>query len=307
MSTSLLLQQKMTEYSALVEDYMKQLTDRFYEKSEFSRYKEAVSPLFDSFTYSLFAGGKRLRPFLALEFCKVCGAEPAAALPYAAAIEMIHTFSLIHDDLPCMDDDDLRRGKPTNHKVFGEACAVLAGDALSLYAFETASNAPHAPETNLRAIRLLAGGAGVCGMIAGQQIDMWAETHEADASLLSLLQQKKTGALFETACLLGCTAAGIDENDQRYDAAKRYAAHIGLAFQMTDDILDVCGDDATLGKHTGSDAQNGKTTFVTLLGLDGAAKAAGEQISFAKQALAPFHTDISLLEALADFILERNN
>ncbi len=301
--------EKMNAYSALVEGFMKKHTDALYEREEFSSVKDSIRPLFDSVAYSLFAGGKRLRPFLAMEFCAVCGKMPEDALSYAAAIEMIHTFSLIHDDLPCMDDDDLRRGKPTNHKVFGEATALLAGDALAFYAFHAACDNTLSAETNLRAVKQLTDGAGVCGMIAGQQIDMWAEEHEADLELLTLLQQKKTGALFETACLLGCIAAGCSEKDVYWKSAVEYADHIGLAFQITDDILDVCGDSAVLGKNIGSDAINGKATFVTLLGLDGAKAKAANEVALAIKALEPFKNgdNTVTLEALATYILERKS
>lgn len=303
-----ILTEKMHTYALLTENYMKQRTDLFYASTDLQTVADAVKPLFDSFTYSLFAGGKRLRPFLVLEFCRLCGGDALKALPFAAAIEMIHTFSLIHDDLPCMDNDDLRRGKPTNHKVFGEACALLAGDALAFYALETASDCDLPAETRLAAVRILTRGAGVCGMIAGQQIDMWAEEHAADESLLTLLQEKKTGALFETSVLLGCLAAGFDENTRQAHCAKEYAKHIGLAFQITDDLLDVCGDAALLGKNTGSDAQNGKTTFVSLLGIDGAKKRAAQEAALAMDALAPLeNTNKTVLNALAAYILERKN
>lgn len=305
-----ILNEKMHTYAQLTENYMKKRTDLFYQDPDFQNVSDAMKPLFDSFTYSLFAGGKRLRPFLVLEFCKLCGGDVTKAVPLAAAIEMVHTFSLIHDDLPCMDNDDLRRGKPTNHKVFGEACALLAGDALAFYALETASDCGLPTETELAAARILTRGAGVCGMIAGQQLDMWAEEHMADENLLTLLQEKKTGALFETSVLLGCLAAGCDENSEQARIAKEYAKHIGLAFQITDDLLDVCGDAALLGKNTGSDEQNGKTTFVSLLGIEGAKKRAAKEAELAVKALAAFNeenADISVLTALAAYILERKN
>lgn len=308
MQLPLTLREKMSCYAALTENFMKSHVDALYAKPEFDAVMETVRPLFDSFGYSLFAGGKRLRPFLTMEFCAACGKASETAVSFAAAIEMIHTFSLIHDDLPCMDDDDLRRGKPTNHKVFGEACALLAGDSLAFYAFEAASDNDFSSETNLAAVRLLARGAGVCGMIAGQQIDMWAEDHPADEQLLTLLQRKKTGALFETAVLLGCLAAGKTDCSVEWACAKEYAAHIGLAFQITDDILDECGDAALLGKPTGSDVLNGKTTFVTLLGVSGAKERAKEEIRLAQEALYPMkNAAVTDLSALADYILERES
>ena len=308
-----LLFDRMSEYSALTEKHMKKLTDGFYTKEEFKGHEEYVKDIFDSFCYSLFAGGKRLRPFLVLEFCRLCGGDMTEALSYASAIEMIHTFSLIHDDLPCMDDDDMRRGKPTNHKLFGEACALLAGDALSLYAFEAATENGLSAEQNIRAVKLLARNAGVCGMIAGQQIDMTAENKKAcenDEALLTLLQNKKTGCLFEAACLLGCIAAGKKESDDEYKAAKDFARHIGLAFQIADDVLDVCGDEKTLGKNIGSDSENGKTTFVTLLGIDGARAKSQSEIQEAKESLSVLEkhgADCLILSELADFIIDRNH
>lgn len=301
----------MEKYSKTAELFIKKHTDAFYTRSEFIPYASAVKNIFDSFAYSLYAGGKRLRPFLVLEFCRICGKNPENAVSYAAAIEMIHTFSLIHDDLPCMDNDDMRRGKPTNHKVFGDACALLAGDALSLYAFEAAADNSLSAEQNVKAMTLLAKNAGICGMIAGQQIDMYAENaKDADIGLLTLLQNKKTGCLFESACLLGCIAAGKFEDSDEYRLAAKFAGHIGLAFQITDDILDVCGNPLSLGKNIGSDADNGKSTFVTLLGLDGAAKKAKDEIKNAHEvldALAHIGADVSVLRELAEFILTRNS
>lgn len=298
---------KMSVCSEMTEKFMKKHTDSFYLRKEFEGYTEYVKDIFDSFAYSLFAGGKRLRPFLTLEFCEICGGNHSDALSYAAAIEMIHTFSLIHDDLPCMDNDDMRRGKPTNHKVFGEACALLAGDALSLYAFNALIDNAFPAEQNIKAVKLLSENAGVCGMIAGQQIDIYSEKKQSNEDLLTLLQNKKTGCLFEAACLLGCIAAGKNENDAEYSCAKEYAKHIGLAFQITDDILDVCGDEKALGKKVGSDEQNEKSTFVTLLGIDGARAKARNELAFAKDALSSFGGDKTALTELADFILSRNN
>lgn len=300
--------EKMTHYAALTEEYMKKCTDALYADTTLQTEKKAVSPLFDSVAYSLFAGGKRLRPFFVLEFCALCGKDTTCALPLAAALEMVHTFSLIHDDLPCMDNDSLRRGKPTNHMVFGEATALLAGDALVFSAFECIASSEMSSEIKTEAMRCLATGAGTCGMIAGQQLDMWAEEHSVDETFLTLLQQKKTGALFETAVKLGCLAAGFDTHSEKMRAAVTFAAHFGLAFQITDDILDVCGDTAILGKPTGSDAQNGKTTFVSLLGLEGARKRAIDEVARAQKALCAFEgADTSALCALCDYILERDH
>lgn len=302
------LSERLKFYSSLTEDFLKKHTESFYTNKDFSGYEDCVKNIFDSFSYSLFAGGKRLRPFLVLEFASIFGADINEAVSYAAAIESVHTFSLIHDDLPCMDNDDLRRGKPTNHIVFGEACALLAGDALSLYAFEEICDNSFSAKQNMRAAKLLASSAGICGMIAGQQIDIFSEGKKADEKLLTLLQQKKTGALFECAVLLGCIAANIPEDDKRYIAAKRFASHIGLAFQITDDILDVCGNEQTLGKPIGSDSENEKSTFVSLVGIDGAKKKAELEIEKAKAELLKTVPEekLSVLFELADYIVNRN-
>ena len=228
--------------------------------------------LYDAMRYSLLAGGKRLRPFLALEFARLAatsrGLDPdaaeASALAYASAIEMIHTYSLIHDDLPCMDDDDLRRGKPTNHKVFGEANALLAGDALLTLAFEVAaSNKLASPETNCRAVVLLSTAAGANGMVGGQVLDLIGESSRLGFDTLERLQSKKTGELIRASSLLGCYAGGADEG--LIAAAERYSMGLGRAFQVLDDILDVVGDTALLGKPIGSDAASDKTTFLTFM------------------------------------------
>ena len=301
---------KMKNYSALTEDFMKKHTDSFYENEDFAIAKDAVKPLFDSFSYSLFAGGKRLRPFLVYEFCSLCGGNPEDAVSYASAIEMVHTSSLIHDDLPCMDNDDMRRGKTTNHKVFGEDVALLAGDALFLYASVIATDNGFDAERNLKAVKLLSQSSGVTGMIAGQQIDMWTESNMPDKKILTLLQEKKTGALFECACLLGCIAAGKYEGTPEYSAAKSFAKHAGLAFQITDDVLDVCGNPEELGKNVGSDEANGKTTFATLLGIEGAKALASEETGLAKAALFAFSNTgrgVSSLNELADYIITRKN
>ena len=219
----------------------------------------------EAMAYSLEAGGKRLRPMLALEFCRLAGGEPEKAMPFACAVEMIHTYSLIHDDLPCMDNDDMRRGKPSCHKAFGEATALLAGDALLTKAFEMLSKAELPPERIVKAAAILSRCAGIDGMIGGQAVDLLNEAQAPDFDILELTCRLKTAALLQAACLLGTAAAG---NDQMTDKAREYGLNLGLAFQIVDDILDVTGDSALLGKPVGSDAENGKTTFVTLCGLE---------------------------------------
>lgn len=224
--------------------------------------------IFEAARYSAMAGGKRIRPALVLEFCRVCGGEAEAAMPLACALEMIHTYSLIHDDLPCMDDDDLRRGKPTNHKVYGEAMAVLAGDGLLNLAFETASapNPKLPPEVQVRAIRALSRASGMDGMIGGQVLDMEAEHRSVSLDELQTLQSLKTGALLRAGASLGCIAA--QASDKQKQAAETYAQKIGLAFQIRDDMLDIEGDAEVFGKPIGSDAENGKSTYPSLLGME---------------------------------------
>ena len=221
--------------------------------------------LLEAMHYSLTAGGKRLRPVIVLEFCRLHGGDLKDALPFACALEMIHTYSLIHDDLPCMDNDDLRRGRPTCHKAFDEATAVLAGDGLLTAAFETASQADIPAETALRCIRVLGENAGMNGMIGGQVLDMGAEHRKISLDELRLLQKLKTGCLLRAACELGCAAAGATDEDT-LARARAYGEKLGLAFQIRDDMLDVIGDAGELGKAVGMDTE--KNTFVRLYGLE---------------------------------------
>ncbi|MBQ4065533.1 MAG: polyprenyl synthetase family protein [Clostridia bacterium] len=209
--------------------------------------------LLDAMRYSAYAGGKRIRPFLTLEVCRMLGGQDEAALPYACAIEMIHTYSLIHDDLPCMDNDDYRRGKPTNHKVYGEANALLAGDALLTRAFAVAaSNRNATAEQNVTAVSLLADNAGTDGMIGGQVLDLAGEEKTPSKNEFLLINRLKTGCLIKTACLLGALAAGVSPNEETWNKILSYAERIGLAFQIEDDLLDMGTDD-------------NKTTFLTFM------------------------------------------
>ncbi len=220
--------------------------------------------LYEAERYSLMAGGKRVRPALTLEFCRLFGGDPAAALPFAAAVEMIHTFSLIHDDLPCMDDDDMRRGRPTSHKVYGEANALLAGDALALDAFGmAASNTAVPAEARAEAVMLLSTASGSEGMVRGQIIDMFGEENALTYEELLTLHAHKTGDLIRVAAELGVLAAGFGKGSAEMTAAEAYADRIGLAFQVIDDILDVTSTSEALGKPVGSDAENHKNTFLT--------------------------------------------
>lgn len=260
----------------------------------------APPTLRDAAAYSLFAGGKRLRPGLVLGAAEiVCGSDEAA-LPAACAIEMIHTYSLIHDDLPAMDDDDLRRGKPTNHVVYGEAIAILAGDALLTMAFEVLARAG-----NGAAVIELAQAAGAAGMVGGQVIDLESEDKRLTASELRRIHAMKTGALIRGAVRLGAILGGA--TPAQLDALTAYGEHIGLAFQIADDILDVTGDQALIGKPVGSDEANGKSTYPALLGLDESQRLANEAVADAVAALTPFGPEADTFRALARYIVDRRS
>lgn len=263
--------------------------------------------LFESIRYSLLSGGKRIRPFLTLAFSDLFGGDSDTALDLGCALEMIHTYSLIHDDLPCMDDDELRRGKPTNHVVYGEATATLAGDALLTEAFSVAS-APNIPaEIIPHAVRLLSSAAGSFGMIGGQMIDLRGEKEHLAFEALLEMHAKKTGALIRAACLLGCLSAGItDPDDVRYQAAVSYADNLGLAFQVIDDRLDAIGTEEALGKPIGSDEESGKTTFLSFMNAEQALDYARDLTEQAKTALSLF-PDRDTLCMLADYLLERTH
>lgn len=249
--------ERFREYREYIEDYL----ERYYNRFE----SEPQKILFDSMKYSLLAGGKRLRPIFAFEFCRLCGEDWKTAAPFAGAIEMIHTYSLIHDDLPCMDNDDYRRGRLTNHKVYGEAMAVLAGDALLTDAFALASTAQLLnPADMALAIGVLSENAGSLGMVGGQVLDILSEERECSEQEVLDIQSRKTGALINAACVLGAIAGGAGE--EQINAAAGFAGCLGLAFQIRDDMLDVIGDAGELGKAVGHDA--GKNTFVRLYGLE---------------------------------------
>lgn len=259
----------------------------------------------DAMRYSLLDAGKRLRAALVLEFARLASAPREGATALACAIEMLHAYSLIHDDLPCMDNDDFRRGKPSCHKEFGESTALLAGDALLTLAFETAAGAPLLTDLQrVEAVCTLSKAGGVCGMIGGQVIDLACEGNTVDEATLDTLCTLKTGALLRAAARLGCLAGKADK--KMYDAADRYAAAVGLAFQITDDILDVTGDAHTLGKPVGSDAENHKTTYASLFGVAGAKARTITLIEAAKRETDAF-SDNSFLVWLADMVLNRDH
>ena len=264
--------------------------------------------IFDSMKYSLEAGGKRIRPVLLLETIKMMGGNCSAGIPFACAVEYIHTYSLIHDDLPAMDDDDLRRGKPTNHKVFGEAVAILAGDGLLNSAFEIMSGEilKNNCVGSVKAMNVIASCAGVNGMIAGQIVDIESEGRSISYEELRYLHSKKTGALIKASVMAGAYIAGANEEELK--AVERYSENIGLAFQITDDILDVTGNTSEIGKNTGSDIQNDKSTYVSLFGIEKARLLAQDCLKDAVESLGNFDSQRRLfMEELARFVVMRKN
>ncbi len=259
--------------------------------------------------YSLFAGGKRLRPILCIAAAEVVGGSIGEILPVACALEMIHTYSLIHDDLPAMDNDDFRRGKPTNHKVFGEAMAVLAGDALLTEAFDFVSRVRTdkniTAEKLLSAVAILVRGAGYRGMVGGQVIDLESENRTVDIATVEYMHIHKTGALLSASLEIGALLGG--GSDDQVSAFKRYGHHLGLAFQITDDLLDVEGDAREMGKKPGSDVAKDKKTYPALLGLTGSREAAREHVEAALQALDAFDEGAEPLRAIARYLLVRRS
>ena len=280
------------EYREFIENYLKGIYSKYAHLPQ--------KPLFEAVDYSLLAGGKRLRPIFALDFCRMCGGDWQIAAPFAAAIEMIHTYSLIHDDLPCMDNDDFRRGRPTNHKVFGEGMAVLAGDALQTDAFMVAASAklPN-PADMATAITLMAEGAGSLGMVGGQVLDIMSEERELNEQEVLDIQSRKTGCLIKIACCLGVLAGGGSE--LQLEAAGRFADHLGLAFQIRDDMLDVIGTQEEMGKGVGTDET--KNTFVRLYGLEKCEELVQKYTQYAIDALDIFENTefmVSLAKSLTD-------
>ncbi len=287
------LEKQCREYREYVEGYLKEHYDALNDQPQ--------KLLFNAMRYSLMAGGKRLRPILAFEFCRVCGRDWKNAAPFAAAIEMIHTYSLIHDDLPCMDNDDYRRGRLTNHKVYGEGMAVLAGDALLTDAFGIAASAqlPN-PGDMATAIGVLSECSGSLGMVGGQVLDIMSEERELTEQEVLDIQNRKTGCLISAACALGVIAGGGSE--KQYEAACQFAAGLGLAFQIRDDMLDVIGTQEELGKATGVDTQ--KNTFVKLYGLERCEELVATYTNYAIDALNVF-SDTAFLKDLAKSLTER--
>ena len=262
--------------------------------------------IFDSMNYSLKAGGKRLRPILTVEACKLVGGNEKDAYPFAVAIEMIHTYSLIHDDLPALDNDDLRRGRKTNHKVYGEAMAILAGDGLLNYAYEIMlreSLSKGEPEKYLKAINEIAKASGIYGMIGGQVVDIESEGKSIDMEKLDFIHMNKTAAI-----IIGCMRAGAiigGASEEELANVTKYAKNIGLSFQIVDDILDIVGDEAKLGKKVGSDIDNEKSTYPSLIGLEKSKETANKLIAEAKMSIDYINKDSEFLNNLADYIVDR--
>lgn len=291
--------EKFNIYFSAFEDYI----NESFTADNMKVGSEGAAEMFEAMDYSLRNGGKRIRPVLVLAFCEACGGNYKEALPFALGAEMIHTYSLIHDDLPCMDNDDMRRGKPSNHKVFGYPQALLAGDGLLTLAFEIFSSCSLSAEKRIEGVKILAESAGFRGMIAGQAMDMKNESGSPSFDIIKKTDALKTGELIKAASLLGCVAAGADEEQK--EAAREYSLKVGLAFQILDDILDVTSSSEDLGKPAGSDIRNDKVTYVSLLGVDGARSLARSLTDEAVKALDVFGNKGGFLKQLALNLADR--
>jgi geranylgeranyl diphosphate synthase type II len=295
------LKSYLAEKRALIEEAMaKRMLVADDPQADLARHIEAMR-------YSLFAGGKRVRPILCLAACEAVGGEGKDVLPTAVALECIHTYSLIHDDLPAMDDDRLRRGKPTSHVLYGEAGAILAGDGLLTLAFELLSGNPRAdlaPVDRLRIINIIAAGAGSLGMVGGQAIDIACEGKDIDLATLRQIHRRKTGALITASVQAGAVLGGADS--RQFAALTIYGEKIGLAFQIADDLLNVEGTTEQLGKAAGSDAERRKATYPAILGREKARMMAEDTITEALAALAILDARATPLRQLADYIISRN-
>lgn len=292
-------------------DFYKEFQERIVEVNKalekFNEEKDTPqNTIYKAMNYSLHAGGKRVRPVIMMAVAELMGSTRESVMPFACAVEMIHTYSLIHDDLPCMDDDDLRRGKPTNHKVFGEAMAVLAGDALLNKAFEVIlKNSQLSPNMTLAAMSEIASAAGTEGMIGGQVIDIESEGKQIDAVTLMTLHLHKTAALIMTSARVGALLGGGGRED--LVAMEEFARYLGIAFQIKDDILDIVGNEETLGKKTGVDAAHGKSTFVSIYGMEQSENMLNDYTQKAINTLAPYGEKAEFLIELSKFLLAREN
>lgn len=283
-------------------DYIEKLLKEYMPEE-----KGYQKTIFEAMNYSLKAGGKRLRPILTLEACRIVGGNEEDVIPFAIAIEMIHTYSLIHDDLPALDNDDLRRGRPTNHKVYGDAMAILAGDGLLNYAFEimlSSSIGKENPAKYLNAINEIAKSSGVYGMIGGQVVDIESEDKKIEMEKLDFIHLNKTAAI-----IVGCMRAGAiigDATEEQLENITKYATNIGLSFQIADDILDITGDESKLGKKVGSDIDNNKSTYPSLIGLEKSKEIANDLINEAKTRISNIKGDTEFLNDLAEYIVARD-
>ncbi|MEO4052490.1 polyprenyl synthetase family protein [Solibacillus sp. CAU 1738] len=292
----------MSELKAFIETHVPNIENVMYQLVE---QLNAPAKLKESMLYSLKAGGKRIRPLFVTAVCDYFGHNKAASYTIGACVEMIHTYSLIHDDLPCMDDDDMRRGKPTNHVVFGEDLATLAGDALNTFSFGVIARMPIAAETKVELINLLSVAAGAEGMVGGQVLDMEGEKRQLNIHELEQVHVNKTGALLRFSIESGAVLAGATEEERV--ALVDYAHHIGLAFQIQDDILDIEGTTEQLGKTAGKDIASDKSTYPALLTLDGAKEKLNEHYELALKALENLTGDSELLRDFANYIVRRSN
>ena len=286
------------------EEYKNKI-DTALEKAFLDAAGMPLAGLAEAMRYSLLAGGKRIRPTLVLEFCRICGGDIEAAMPVACAVEMLHTYSLIHDDLPCMDNDALRRGKPTNHVVYGECVATLAGDALQAEAFAAILRSSLSADRRALCAECLADAVGLDGMCGGQYLDMLGENKVLTEEELTDINSRKTGALLIAACRMGVAAAGGSE--KQMDAAAQYGAAIGAAFQIRDDMLDVLGSEQELGKPIGSDAEEKKNTYMALFGAERCARMVERLTARAKDVLRGVYDDTGFLCSLADSMAVRRN
>jgi len=292
-------------------EFLQELEEKIVEVNKsLNKYLEekdcAQKTIYQAMNYSLNAGGKRIRPVLLIAAAELMGAESTSVMPFACAIEMIHTYSLIHDDLPCMDNDDLRRGKPTNHKVYGEAMATLAGDALLNYAFETMlKNSQLSPNMTLAAMSEIATSSGIEGMIGGQVIDIESEGKTIDAVTLMTMHLHKTAMLIIAAVKVGALLGGGSRED--LIAMEEFGRYLGIAFQIKDDILDVTGNEEILGKKTGADNLNEKSTFVSIYGLEQSEKMLLDYTEKAQEVLSQYGEKAHFLIELSKFLLSRNN
>lgn len=295
----------MSESNLPFAEFLKEFAQQFDREFQLLLKHHVIAPptLADAIQYSALAPGKRLRPFLLVRCCEICGGTAESALPAAAAVECVHAFSLVHDDLPAMDNDDLRRGQPTCHKRFGEALAILAGDALLALAFELLSKQIHDPRISSQLCAELAFATGASGMIGGQAEDILGESQMPDANLTESIHRRKTASLIRAACRMGALVAGADGN--RVDALGRFGEKLGLAFQIADDLLDVLGNEADLGKTAGKDARKAKQTYPRCFGIEKSRETADRLAAAARTELDRFGREAADLRDLTRYVVER--